>query len=102
MKYLIAMLVSFGALSAQAMGPKLEKKNFKCSNGSDYTAYIVVTSGITVSYDLKSFCSESEDADLESCTADSAQDTVTCFEEFQSLNDLAAGDGTLKIVHGRD
>ncbi len=83
------------------MGSKLVKKTFECSNGSDYSAYIVVTSGITVSYDLEAFCSESEDADVASCTADNAEATVVCFEEFKSLNDLSAGDGQLVIVNGR-
>ncbi len=102
MKYLFLILVCFSFNSnANAFGPTLIKKVFKCSDNSDYSVYIVETSGITVSYSLKAFCLAANDQDVPSCLEDESAATYACYEEFNSLNSLSAGDGELTIINGK-
>lgn len=98
---LFAFLMSVSVSVAHAGGPQMIKKEFKCSVLADYSVYIVQTSGMTNSYQLAAFCLDLNDKGYQSCLKDQDDDTYTCYEEFKQLNSLAAGDGELKIVHGR-
>lgn len=103
MKFLFSLLIAFSVFSvAHAGGQEMIKTEFKCSILADYSVYIVKTTGLTNSYKLAAFCLDLNDDGIESCLEDEDDDTYTCFEEFKQLNKLGAGDGELKIVHGRE